>query len=301
MGEVIHLNKHPPRPHRGSDEPPPSCEDEGDLPQADVLEVRDNGDIVTVDDDGAPHATGKPAITCPDGATYHYQHGAIHRDGDMPAYEHPGVLKVWAKENLIHRSRGPAVVWSDGEEQWRVDGELHRDDGPAWTRDDGLEVWARDGKLHREGKRPSVLHPNGFALWATNGEVTVVHYPNGFLVVFENFRVFGTNKALGSDVHHLDVRFNVATWSTRLVDSEGRTHRDGGVPAVFNADGSVEYWQCGERAPGPGGKSVELHDGPGWQAARDLRWDWGWYEQSFVPRHQDKLSPGCVTKRALLR
>jgi hypothetical protein len=38
----------------------------------------------------------------------------------------------WRNEiGELHRLDGPARVWADGSQEWRVDGKLHRDDGQA--------------------------------------------------------------------------------------------------------------------------------------------------------------------------
>jgi len=41
----------------------------------------------------------------------------------------------------IHRSDGPAVIYSDGTEKWFVNGKLHRLDGPAVVYVNGDKEW----------------------------------------------------------------------------------------------------------------------------------------------------------------
>ena len=54
-----------------------------------------------------------------------------------------------------HCEDGPAVVWNNGDYQYRKNGLLHRIDGPASVRhhahDQISEAWYVEGKLHREG------------------------------------------------------------------------------------------------------------------------------------------------------
>ena len=68
------------------------------------------------------------------------------------------------KDGKTHREDGPAILYSDGGEQWRVHGELHREDGPAIVHGDGSTQWYLHGKLHREDG-PAVEMSDGSAKW----------------------------------------------------------------------------------------------------------------------------------------
>lgn len=51
----------------------------------------------------------------------------------------------WAEGGSLHRTDGPALVFTDGAEAWYVRGERHRTDGPAVTHDDGEREWWLNG------------------------------------------------------------------------------------------------------------------------------------------------------------
>jgi hypothetical protein len=77
---------------------------------------------------------------------------------DLPK---PSVLddgtEVWElRDGCKHRIGGPAIVRSDGYEEWDRYGLHHRDDGPAVTWPDGAKLWYQQGKLHRDGA-PAVV------------------------------------------------------------------------------------------------------------------------------------------------
>lgn len=107
-------------------------------------------------------------------------HGKKNRDGDKPAFIRysyryfPSTSKAisehWFKDDLLHRTTGPAVIeYDEGEfnilvEEWRIDGELHRDDGPALIinqmndpRFKEKEQWFQNGLLSRSGDDPAFI------------------------------------------------------------------------------------------------------------------------------------------------
>lgn len=54
--------------------------------------------------------------------------------------------KEWRDENgYFHRIDGPAIMFNDGGEQWRLHGKLHRTDGPAIKKADGTKYWFING------------------------------------------------------------------------------------------------------------------------------------------------------------
>jgi hypothetical protein len=57
--------------------------------------------------------------------------------------------KYLDEEGRPHREDGPALVYSDGWEEWRIHGQLHREDGPARTLPEGDEEWWLNGERHR--------------------------------------------------------------------------------------------------------------------------------------------------------
>ncbi len=53
----------------------------------------------------------------------------------------------YPNEVHLHRKDGPAAVWFDGVQEWRVNGRLHRLDGPAIIGHSGTQEWWVDGKF----------------------------------------------------------------------------------------------------------------------------------------------------------
>jgi hypothetical protein len=69
----------------------------------------------------------------------------------------------------LHRDDGPALIWSDGTQEWWQHGERHRDDGPALIRSDGMQVWYQHGEQHRDGG-PAITELGGAQYWCQHGE-----------------------------------------------------------------------------------------------------------------------------------
>ena len=57
-----------------------------------------------------------------------------------------GNRRWYNQRNKLHRTDGPAVVWSDGSEEYRIHGTVHRIDGPAKIWSDGTEEYWEFGK-----------------------------------------------------------------------------------------------------------------------------------------------------------
>jgi len=56
-----------------------------------------------------------------------------------------GNIRYW-KEGKLHRRYGPALIYSDGTQEWYKNGKRHRKDGPAVIEPDGKLFWFKDGK-----------------------------------------------------------------------------------------------------------------------------------------------------------
>jgi hypothetical protein len=84
--------------------------------------------------------------------------------------------KQWLNsENELHREDGPARIYPDGTEEWRLNDELHREDGPAVEFPSGTKYWLINGKLHREDG-PAMVWKNGFKYYLNNVEYTEEDY-----------------------------------------------------------------------------------------------------------------------------
>ena len=51
------------------------------------------------------------------------------------------------EKGKLHRTDGPAVVYTDGSCAWYLNGNLHRTDGPAVKYKNGYQAWWVDGKF----------------------------------------------------------------------------------------------------------------------------------------------------------
>jgi len=84
----------------------------------------------------------------------------------------------------LHRENGPAVIHSEGGEEWFSNGKRHREDGPAVTRSDGRKEWWVNDELHREGK-PAIVAPGGREEWYVHNKKhrldgPAFSYPSGY-------------------------------------------------------------------------------------------------------------------------
>ena len=76
--------------------------------------------------------------------------------------------KIWRnKKGEVHRLDGPAVILTDGSQEWYENGKNHRLDGPAINRPDGSQEWFVNGKLHRLNG-PAMIWADGTKEWWVN-------------------------------------------------------------------------------------------------------------------------------------
>lgn len=77
--------------------------------------------------------------------------------------------KVFTKDDgKFHRENGPAVIYSNGDQEWCQDGQYHRIGGPARFSIDGVEGWFQNGKKHRENG-PAIIDSDGHQEYWING------------------------------------------------------------------------------------------------------------------------------------
>lgn len=74
----------------------------------------------------------------------------------------------WYQNGELHKTDGPAVVYTDGTQLWFLNGERHRTDGPAEIYADGTQRWFLHGEAHRTDG-PAIIADYGY-LWFLNGE-----------------------------------------------------------------------------------------------------------------------------------
>ena len=52
-----------------------------------------------------------------------------------------GTIRYRNHLGQMHRVYGPAVIRTNGDQEWRQNGQLHREDGPAVIYWDGIQRW----------------------------------------------------------------------------------------------------------------------------------------------------------------
>lgn len=72
------------------------------------------------------------------------------------------------KRGLLHRTDGPALIMTDGSEQWHLHGEVHREDGPALTGSYGYQAWCQHGQYHKQ-HGPARIWGSGRQEWYERG------------------------------------------------------------------------------------------------------------------------------------
>jgi len=75
----------------------------------------------------------------------------------------------WWQHGNLHRLDGPAVKCKDGREEWRINGILHRLNGPALISNNNDKFWYKHGKHHRLDD-PAIIWSNGDKEWWINGK-----------------------------------------------------------------------------------------------------------------------------------
>ena len=76
--------------------------------------------------------------------TYYYRDAKnriLHRE-DGPALITAGGSQKWFIDGKPHRVGAPAIIWFDGDQDWYLNGKLHRLDGPArqWDCSDSFYI-----------------------------------------------------------------------------------------------------------------------------------------------------------------
>ncbi len=143
----------------------------------------------------------------------------------------------WRDDNYeYHNDDGPAVIRTDGTQEWYQHGHLHRDDGPAWIWADGTQVWCQRGERHRDDG-PALIGTDGKREWYQHGDL---HRDDEPAVIESD----GTRKWYQhGKLHRDDGPAFTEPDGTQHWCQHGELHREDG-PAVIRADGSVDwYWR----------------------------------------------------------
>ncbi len=107
-----------------------------------------------------------------------------------------------------HRDDGPAIIFSDGRQEWYQNGKQHCDSGAAYI-NNGHQEWYQNDQLHRDGG-PAIIYDDGSQFWFQYG---YLHRHNGPAIIYAN----------GNQCWY----------------QHGKHHRDDG-PAIISNDG--QYW-----------------------------------------------------------
>lgn len=74
-----------------------------------------------------------PAVTLSDGTQIFYEKGKVQRGStqadlklDLPAMIYPNGTRTWLFASKYNRIYGPAIEWSNGDEDWYILGKFHR-------------------------------------------------------------------------------------------------------------------------------------------------------------------------------
>ena len=79
-----------------------------------------------------------------------------------------GTVFYYNAQGETHRTTGPAIIHSNGDEYWYQNGKRHRIDGPAVIRADGSKAWYQQGLLHRTDGA-AVVRADGTRAWYVRG------------------------------------------------------------------------------------------------------------------------------------
>jgi len=139
---------------------------------------------------------------------YHLRNGILHRDeADLPAViQSNGTQEWWVNGERYRRDDRPSIVDNDGDQWWYTGRKLSRETRdkngdllPANVDADGRKEWWRDGIRYRDQDLPNVIGSDGTQEWRVE------------------------------DYLHRDT-----------LDTAGET-----LPALIRADGSREWWRNG--------------------------------------------------------
>lgn len=134
---------------------------------------------------------------------------------------HLGTIKYYYNKKL-HRTDGPAIIYTNGDKDWHLHGLSHREDGPAQEYIDDVK-WYIDGvrQRHKElyniiqiQNGSSVEYSFGLKEWRQNG---IIHREDGPSIEYD---------------------FGLKEWR-----QYSKLHREDGPAVEYNDQ--KEYWLCG--------------------------------------------------------
>jgi hypothetical protein len=83
----------------------------------------------------AQYKDGSHTYGSKDGTLIWEKNGQWHRDGDLPAVIYPDGQLEWRQNERLHRLCGPAVIYSNGKLGWLINGKNITQEVCAWLAD----------------------------------------------------------------------------------------------------------------------------------------------------------------------
>jgi len=191
-----------------------------------------------------------------------------HFTGEI--YNISGYKYLSFKDGKLHNDNGPAIVYSNGTQEWYKDGKCHRDNGPAIVYSNGYKVWYKNGKYHREDG-PALIYSNGDQYWYKDG---IQFYPSTNTNNKDDNAMIKTTtepiiQSIQQTVENI-INNNACTWNEKVENTQftgeihniqyykylsfkdGKRHNDNG-PAVIMEDGYQSWCKDGKlhREDGP--------------------------------------------------
>jgi len=204
----------------------------------------------------------------------------IHRDFDLPAKDYRNGYQAWYQKGKIHREGDkPGVICADGDKFWYSNDVFHRTKGPAVEYNDGRQEWWLEGTELREEQWELAVgitkveetdqstcyyrkFDNEWKLHCTDGPAIVETHTGCE-------RWFWEGKELSEEEWEL-----VSGRTKIIVSADGLTteywhqifgahilHRDRDKPALLRVNGDKEWYSHGGLHRGNDKPAVELADG----------------------------------------
>jgi len=177
-----------------------------------------------------------------------------------PAMIYSDGTQEWYYFDNLHRTNGPAVIYPDGRQEWYCMGRRHREDGPAQIYPDGRQEWWHIGVLHRiDG--PARIYPDGRQKWYFMGCEVKENEPQMLMKEERDFCKYQTDicknilignkerRIISNSVCAFGHEKNEHRW---VIKCKSRWHCSWG-PAVIYEDGTQMWYYMGElhREDGP--------------------------------------------------
>lgn len=156
---------------------------------------------------------------------------------NIPSAFKLGIAYVHLKNNQIHRTEGPAVVFEDGSYIWCLQGKVSRTNGPALVFQKQYMEWRVDGKPHRVDGPAKLAATLILKEWRIKGEL---HRVDGPAIEMDH-----TLEQLRKDKHFPRLPY----WKVEFF-SNGLPHRDHPLAAkIVGRPRHVfaEFWNNGQQ------------------------------------------------------